>query len=162
MRLEDINNTLLIWGPLSEQGIGKLKEEKSLVVVPENRPYLIGIKHNTFLLKQNNVPFVYCTDNMLGFLFYKKKIRKTLLFYKESKKEGVICVCGSLYVALLSRLHGVPIELFPQGSTSSNYLDEDASTLAGKKVILDGKENFVEKPTDELISWEILCASLTT
>jgi len=80
VKLNALKNLILIWGPLSEEAAQELKKEGSLVLVAENRPSLLGLKHNIPILKKEQVDFVYCTDNALGFLFYKQKIKKTLIF----------------------------------------------------------------------------------
>ncbi|MCM8801195.1 MAG: hypothetical protein NC912_04180 [Candidatus Omnitrophica bacterium] len=157
MKIADINDLLLVWGPLSKEGISQIKEEANLVLIPENRPYLIGLKYNIPLLKKEGVRFIYATDNMLGFLFYKNKIKKTLLFYKELKPQGLIGICGSLYIALLTKLHQIPIKIYPAEKFISKGLDQDASSLDGKNFILDkDKNNFVVSADDELVGWEIL------
>lgn len=157
MRLKEVDKALLIWGFLSREGLGQIRGEGKLVVVPENRPYLVGLRHNIPLLKKDNIPFIYCTDNMLGILFYKEKIKKTLLFYKELRKEGVVGICGSLYIVLLSKLHNVPIEIMPQEAFGFIPQDRDASTLGGKSLILErNRQEFVVRAEDELIQSSIL------
>jgi len=93
--IEDLKQSLLIWGVLSKEGIEFIKSKKERVIVPEMRPSLLGLKINIPLLKRNNIPFIYCTDNTLGFLFYKNKIKHTLLFFKEELSEGLRCITGS-------------------------------------------------------------------
>lgn len=156
MKLENINNAILIWGMLSQEGLDHLKEKKSLVVVPENRPYLIGLKHNIPLLKKEGIDFVYCCDNVLGLLFYKEKIEQTLLFYKELTQNGVTGICGSLYVALLSKLHNIPIKIAPQERSEIEFPDADVSTLGGNLFLEEREENCIIKAGDEVIETELL------
>ncbi|UCG34784.1 MAG: hypothetical protein JSW17_04630 [Candidatus Omnitrophota bacterium] len=156
MKLENINNTTLIWGMISQEGLDHLKEEKSLVVVPENRPYLIGLKHNIPLLKKEGIDFVYCCDNVLGLLFYKERIKKTLLFYKELNQNGITGICGSLYVTLLSKLHNIPIKIAPQGRSEIAFEDADASSLGGNLFLEERQENCIIKAGDEVIETDLL------
>lgn len=157
MKVKNITKAVLIWGPVSEEGINRLKEDKALAIVPENRPYLIGLKYNACLLKRENINFVYCTDNMLGFLFYKDKIRKTLFFYKERKEKGIVGICGSLYMLLLSKLHNIPIEVISQGEVNFRFLDKDVSSLGGKSFILgETDKSCIIGADDELVNWEVL------
>ena len=44
MRLKEINFTLLIWGMPSKEGIEEIKKNNLLILVPEMRPYLLGLK----------------------------------------------------------------------------------------------------------------------
>jgi len=155
--IEDLKQSLLIWGVLSKEGIEFIKSKKERVIVPEMRPSLLGLKINIPLLKRNNIPFIYCTDNTLGFLFYKNKIKHTLLFFKEELSEGLRCITGSLYVVLLSHLHNIDISFFKMGYLQSNSLtDKDASTIDGRKVVLNEDIPFVEEVKDEVIEWKVL------
>lgn len=135
MKLSDIENAVLIWGPATEDSMAKLKEWP-IVVVPENRPRLTGLYHNVPLLKKEKVKFVYCTDNMLGLLFYQGKIRKTILYYQQAIEGKIVGVSGSLYVSLLSKLHNVPIEIALQGEDKSAGDDRSAAVFSGKKMVL--------------------------
>jgi len=155
MKLKQIKKAILIWGIVSQDGINQLKNEKELVIVPEQRPYLIGLLQNAPLLKKEDLDFVYCTDNMLGYLFYQDKIKKTVIFYKELTPKGIIGVSGSLYVGLLSHLHKVPIKILPEGKATSNFKDFSAKTLLGKSFVLE-KEYFVVEPKEELVSYSVL------
>jgi methylthioribose-1-phosphate isomerase len=158
MRLDDLKeNCLLIWGAISDHGLEQLKEEGRLVVVPENRPYMTGLIHNAPLLGRHGVDFVYCTDNMLGLLFYKNKIIETFLFYRKIEENGVTGVSGSLYAALLSRLHGVPVRTMPQADLDLAGPDSDASSLCGKKFVMDQNQiDSVVSPDDELVERALL------
>ena len=154
MRLKELDNLILIWGVLSKESLGLLKEET--VLVPENRPFLYGLKHNIPLLRENNISFVYCTDNMIGYLFYRNKIKKTYLFYKEKTEKGLIGPCGSLYAGLLSRLHGVKVDAFLGAKVNFDNIDQDVSTLLGREFILFRDKERAENGPDELISAEVL------
>jgi len=154
MKIEELNNPILIWGLLSKESLKLFKGRT--VLVAENRPFLYGLKHNIPLLKEHNIPFIYCTDNMLGYLFYKNKIKKTFIFYKEKTKEGFLAPGGSLYVSLLSRLHDVPVGPFLGAKVNFGDTDIDASTLGGKEIISGDVKRWAEPSKDEVINAEVL------
>jgi len=157
MKLADINNAVLVWGPVSEQGLSCLKEKAKLVIVAENRPYLTGLLHNAPLLKKKGIDFVYCNDSALGLLFYKKKISEVVIFYKEEKDSGFLTYSGSLYAALLAKLHGVSVRLFPAEKLNTEVLDKDASALEGKTFILEENgSNYIIEAEEEFIGQEVL------
>ncbi len=160
MKIKEVNRLTLIWGGLSGEGLSYLRNKANknnfVVLVPENRPYLLGLNYNIPLLEKEKIALVYCTDNMLGFLFYKRKIEETILFCKEMAEREVLGICGSLYVALLSKLHDVPVKVFLQGTVDFSGKDKDASALQGKKMVLDEDSEWVEKGSDEMVSWEVL------
>lgn len=158
MILDNLKKAHLIWSALSKEGLEKIKEEAEIIVVPENRPYLLGLKHNIPLLKKAGVKFVYCTDNCLGQLFFRNKIEKVWFFYKECRgNEGIVGVSGSLYVCILSYLHKVPIQVLPQGSINQEFNDKDSSSLDGRRFIDDRDVDNIVSAEDELVNWEVLC-----
>jgi len=156
MKLKEFKKAVLIWGVLNARGLTKIKQSVELVIVPENRPYLLGLKCNIPLLQTVGIPYFYCTDNMLGGLFYKNKIQRTFLFYKKETTEGVVGFCGSLYVALLSKLHGVSISAFLGREFNLKEKDENASILGGKEFVQEDNRKWVEAPEDEIINREVL------
>lgn len=130
------------------------------VLVPENRPFMIGLIHNIPLLKKNGIQSVYCTDNMLGFLFYKRKISELLLFCKEVREKEMTGHCGSLFAVLLAKLHGAGIRVFHQDEFPTDFADTDASTLSGKKFIAPGQDHLVCRPEDERIEKDLVARDL--
>ncbi|MBN2482921.1 MAG: hypothetical protein JXD21_01805 [Candidatus Omnitrophica bacterium] len=136
MKLETIKNAVLVWGIISHEHIACLKDEDALVIVPEQRPYCVGIHHNLPLLSSHYIPAVYCTDNMIGILFYTKKIKKTFLFCRKGslRPEGMT---GASYAALLSEIHRVPVCILAEGEYDLSGFDRDASTLAGHNFVVD-------------------------
>jgi len=158
MRLEEIKRLFLIWGMPSEKGIRELeaavKNDKDLsIFVPEMRPYLLGLEIAKILQRQD-IPHIYGTDNMLGLLFYKRKIKETIFFYKHKTKTTFSGICGSLYVCLLSTLHHVPIRTLEGGKINLANFPKDASSLNGY-VFLKSK-NAATKAIDEDVPWEII------
>ena len=159
MRIDEIRDLILIWGNISSYGIKHVKSEIlynnfSMVLVPEMRPYLLGLEIVEKLSKEG-IDHVYATDNMISFLFYKGKIKKTVLFYKEIIKDGIIGISGSLYICILSKHHNISITLMKGDEIDfSLFSDKDALSIDGKLFFND--ENLAIAPKDELIPWEIL------
>ncbi len=127
MRLDEMEEGLLLWGLPSGQGIAVIKKKVATaqglyVLVPEMRPSLLGLEITKILTKEG-IEHVYATDNMLGILFYKRKIKEVIFFYKDLRDQHFSGICGSLYVCLLARLHHVPIK-----------------TMQGEKIILSAQE----------------------
>lgn len=157
MRLENIEQGIVIWGKASLQGIDQLKAKAAIIIVPEQRPSFTGLNQVIPRLNQVNIPYVYCNDNMLGLLFYKRKIKLSALFYKSCNDQGLVADSGSLYLVLLSYLHKVPITSLPEDEVNLSSLDYDATTIEGKELILANKfKDFTIPPKEELISWQLL------
>jgi hypothetical protein len=126
MRLNEMKEGLLLWGLPSRQGIAEIKKkvvtaQGLCVLVPEMRPSLLGLEVAKRLIKAS-IKHVYATDNMLGILFFKHKVKEVLFFYKDLIDQHFSGICGSLYVCLLARLHSVPIK-----------------TMQGEKIIHSGQ-----------------------
>jgi methylthioribose-1-phosphate isomerase len=114
MRLNEMKEGLLLWGIPAGKGIKEIRERTQnnrdlYVLVPEMRPYLFGLEV-VRRLTEETIKHVYATDNMLGILFFKHKIKEVLFFYKDFIDQHFSGICGSLYVCLLARLHSVPIK----------------------------------------------------
>lgn len=132
MKLKDIHNAVLVWGVIGDESLPELKNENTLVIVAEGRPGCVGFTHNLPLLKKERIPAVYCTDNMIGTLFYAQKIRKTYIYTGNDPDDP-----EGAYVFLLSRLHDVPVEKRPAGNVDTSAADADAGTLGGNNFIVD-------------------------
>ena len=155
MLLDDCKNMVAVWGPVSGHGLSRLKEAGDLILVPEQRPSLLGLKAVVPLLKGAGLDLVYCTDNMLGILFYKGKIKQGLVFYKQRQPGEVIASSGSLYFSLLSRLHNVPLEFIRQDELGFLAPDKDASSLEGENFILEeNTQEYIIEPCEESIEEE--------
>jgi hypothetical protein len=113
MRLDEMKEGLLLWGLPSPQAIAAIKKKVAdqglCALVPEMRPSLLGLEVAKRLAREG-IKHLYATDNMLGILFFKQKVKEVLFFYKDLKGQNFSGICGSLYVCLLARLHHVSIK----------------------------------------------------
>jgi len=154
MNLKAIDNALLVWGPVPDEALAHIHTTGWLVIVPEGRPFMTGLRHNAQKLKKAGIKFVYVNDNALGTLFDKGKISRTIIFYKEKNDKGIKGFCGTMYVAILSRLHGVAIELLP----AKDFPPEGSvETVGGKKYILkDNTQDSIVAAEDEIVDLKAL------
>lgn len=149
---------LLLYGPAPSSSSAHLSSSLKLegadaVLVPEMRPELWGALGVAKDLLERSIPTMLISDNMMGTFFARGQVRRLYLFSTELTERGPVGICGSLLAVLLSRAHGVPIELLSPGGTSQAPLDRDVSTFLGQKVCPDGVSCFpVER---ELIPWTL-------
>jgi len=163
MKIDEVDELFLLVGvaekaSLKEEFKFLPKNKNSMILVPELRPYLIGLNYHVPILKKIDLPFIYITDNMVGYLFFKKKIKKTVLFYETKEERGLWSITGSLYFCLLSWIHKVPIKI-SSGKVikSETFLDKDAKSIDGTPLIMNkNSENYIIPPQRELVRWEIL------
>jgi methylthioribose-1-phosphate isomerase len=154
MRLSELKSSLLLWGMPSHQGIAEITKdmqaEKMLVLVPEMMPHCLGLTIAK-RLQEKGIRCAYTTDNMLGVLFYKNKVKTLMFFYKKLANHHMVGICGSLYVCLLAHLHNVPIKL-RQGDTLAQSV-QDTSAFDGH---LRVQYNEMIKADDESIPVDII------
>jgi len=158
MEITNIKKAVLFWGILSEEAVIYLKEKfhRGFVLVnPELRPYLLGLGWNRDALSAAGLEFLYCTDNMLGHLFYLQKIKELLILYQKKMDDGYLCLSSSLYVYELAKYHNVDVK-FAAGTELDldKFSDSDASTLAGRPMYAESLLGEVEKPRLDLIKEE--------
>ncbi len=130
MRVDELSPSPVIWG-IPRFDISELVGERSRIVVPEMRPYMLGV----YVL--NMFPYlrgraVYITDNMLGHLAFRGKLTLGCLFFIEDLGDGVLAPPGGLYFVRILSFHGVPL-LLREGVNldPSQFKDRDAGSLFG-------------------------------
>ena len=157
MDIDRAKKLIVVWGKVSEEGALWIAEQNQRVLVPEQRPYLLGLKYNAGVLESENIDWVYCTDNVLGLMFYEKRIDKVCLFCESIGGDKVEILSGGLYIALLAKIHNIPRHIFLQASFDLSSYDRDASTIERKDFILDDSLNkYIIEPETETIHEEVL------
>lgn len=155
MNIERLKGSILAWGVLDTAAAQYVQGLKKTVIVPEMRPSCAGMFRNIPLLTRQKVACAYCTDNMLGILFYQGRIEETLLVYSREDARGITAPSGSSYVSVLSRAHGVKIRLHKGDVLDYNavFKDRDARTLCGRTFYADAD---AVTARDEEIRWDEL------
>jgi methylthioribose-1-phosphate isomerase len=129
------------------------------ILVPEMRPHLYGARVVAGELLARGVPTTLISDNMMGTLFARGEVQKTVLFFRSLCDGGAVGLCGALLAARLAHLHGVPVNAL-QGAADlekiDGILDRDVATFLGKRTCPDGVE--VRPALDDLVPWRILRA----
>jgi translation initiation factor 2B subunit (eIF-2B alpha/beta/delta family) len=155
MRLNEMKQGLLLWGLPSRQGIAEIKRKLAAayglyVIVPEMRPLLLGLEV-VKRLTEEGINHLYATDNMLGMLFFKYKVKEVLFFYKDLTEQCFSGICGSLYVCLLACLHNVPIKPLQGEKMMSSVL---SASLLDEYMRFHGGD--IVQTEDESVSQEII------
>jgi methylthioribose-1-phosphate isomerase len=156
MRLSDVERLVLLWGLPSNHGIRGIKERAEAdrdlhILVPEMRPHCLGLEVAK-RLNEEGIKHTYATDNMLGILFFKNKVKEVLFFYKELTDHEIIGICGSLYVCLLAHVHTIPIKPV-RGGDSIAGTSQAASSLDEYMRL---QYNGVLEAADEYIPMDII------
>ena len=87
------------------------------VIVAETRPLLQGARLSAYELKKEGIPVTLITDNMVGYVMYKKMVNEVLVGADRIVRDAVINKVGTFTVAVLAREHKVPFYVAAPTST---------------------------------------------
>ena len=103
-------NIILMHGLFPACVFDRIKNKKSKrVFVLEGRPGLESARLACRELAKRKMKPTLISDNMAGFLFYKKWVKEVWLAYQERDRSGALCQIGSLILGVLGRVHQVPV-----------------------------------------------------
>ena len=112
------------------------KEGKKLqVYVDETRPVLQGARLTAWELTQEKIPFTLITDNMAGFLMYRKMINIIIVGADRIARNGdVVNKIGTYSLAVLARENKVPLYISAPISTI------DVLLKSGKEIPIEERD----------------------
>ena len=82
--------------------------KKVKVIATETRPLLQGARLTAYELKRDGIPVTLITDNMVGYVMYKRLVNKVIVGADRIVQDAVINKIGTYAVAVLAHEHGVP------------------------------------------------------
>ncbi|MEM2970967.1 MAG: S-methyl-5-thioribose-1-phosphate isomerase [Candidatus Bathyarchaeia archaeon] len=91
--------------------------KKIRVFATETRPKLQGAKLTTYELKRDGIPVTLVTDNMVGYVMYKRLISKVVVGADRIVQDAVINKIGTYGIAVLAKTHGIPFYVAAPKST---------------------------------------------
>ncbi|MEM2099530.1 MAG: S-methyl-5-thioribose-1-phosphate isomerase [Candidatus Bathyarchaeia archaeon] len=91
--------------------------KKISVIATETRPLLQGARLTAYELKRNGIPVTLITDNMVGYVMYKKIVNKAIVGADRIVQDAVINKIGTFTVAVLAKEHNVPFYVAAPKST---------------------------------------------
>jgi len=91
--------------------------KKIRVVATETRPKLQGARLTTYELKRDGIPVTLITDNMVGYVMYKRMISKVVVGADRIVKDAVINKIGTFTIAVLAKEHDIPFYVAAPKST---------------------------------------------
>ena len=119
------------------------------VIAAETRPLLQGARLSVYELKKEGIPVTLITDNMVGYLMYKKMVSKVLVGADRIVKDAVINKVGTFTIAVLARAHRVPFYVaaptstFDLAHTSRQVVieerkPEEVTHIGSKRITVEG------------------------
>jgi len=87
------------------------------VVATETRPKLQGARLTAYELKREGIPVTLITDNMVGYVMYKRLISKVIVGADRVVQDAVINKVGTYTIAVLAKEHNIPFYVAAPKST---------------------------------------------
>jgi len=91
--------------------------KKIKVVASETRPKLQGARLTTYELQRDGIPVTLITDNMVGYVMYKRMVNKVIVGADRIVQDAVFNKIGTYTVAVLAKEHGIPFYVAAPKST---------------------------------------------
>ncbi len=140
----------LFQGVFTADSLKKIKLAKGHhAFVCEGRPSLeAGQKTSDSLIKNGIVPTLI-SDNMAGFLFFKGLIAQVNLACQYADETGALCDIGALILAVLAKVHKIPVKLLV-AEHKKRFLGDPKAILSfeGKLMAPKGTQGYVP-----LVEW---------
>ena len=87
------------------------------VISAETRPLLQGARLSVYEMKKEGIPVTLITDNMVGYVMYRKMVNKVIVGADRIVRDAVINKIGTYGVAILAKKHKVPFYVAAPTST---------------------------------------------
>lgn len=91
--------------------------KKIKVIASETRPKLQGARLTTYELQRDGIPVTLITDNMVGYVMYKRMVNKAIVGADRIVQDAVFNKIGTYTVAVLAKEHGIPFYVAAPKST---------------------------------------------
>lgn len=123
--------------------------KKIRVVATETRPLLQGARLTAYELVRDGIPVTLITDNMVGYVMYKRLVNKVIVGADRIVRDAVINKVGTFTVAVVAKAHNVPFYVAAPQSTfdlkrTSNQVvieerkPEEVTHLNGRRIAAEG------------------------
>jgi methylthioribose-1-phosphate isomerase len=87
------------------------------VISAETRPLLQGARLSVYEMKKEGIPVTLITDNMVGYVMFRKMVNKVIVGADRIVRDAVINKIGTYGVAILAKEHKVPFYVAAPTST---------------------------------------------
>ena len=118
------------------------------VFADETRPLLQGARLTVYELMKEGIPVTLITDNMVGYVMYRKMVNKVAVGADRIVRDAVINKIGTFTVAVLAKEHKVPFYVAAPTSTF------DLTRTSKEVIIEERKAEEVTHVGSKLISVE--------
>ncbi len=141
----DVPSSIIIHGFFEDEFFSRLKaQQPEKIFVLEGRPRLESLRHASRHLLKLGIQPVVISDNMAGFLFFRKMVSQLWLSYQDRDGEGAVCIVGGLILSVLAKRHHVPVFLSYASRKQDEFADEkEIFSFNGIRVAPKGIRGYV-------------------
>jgi methylthioribose-1-phosphate isomerase len=102
--------------------------KKIEVIATETRPKLQGARLTVYELKRDGIPVILITDNMVGYVMYKRLVSNVIVGADRIVRDAVINKIGTYTIAILAKEHNIPFYVAaPKSTFDSSHLSTDVT-----------------------------------
>ncbi len=124
---------VLLHGVFESQVFDHIKKRKfKEVFILEGRPQLEAGRISCGELLHRKIVPTLISDNMAGFLFFRKLVKEICISYQTADEKGALCHIGALILGVLGKKHGIPVYLFP-GKPQNRFMGDPKDILSFQK-----------------------------
>jgi methylthioribose-1-phosphate isomerase len=91
--------------------------KKIRVIATETRPKLQGARLTAYELQRDGIPVTLITDNMVGYVMYKRLVDKVIVGADRIVRNAIINKIGTYTIAVLAKEHNIPFYVAAPKST---------------------------------------------
>ena len=100
--------------------------KRVMVIATETRPKLQGARLTTYELKRDGIPVTLITDNMVGYVMYKRMVSNVVVGADRIVQDAVINKIGTFTIAVLAKEHNKPFYVAaPKSTFDLNHTSKD-------------------------------------
>jgi len=100
--------------------------KRVMVIATETRPKLQGARLTTYELKRDGIPVTLITDNMVGYVMYKRMVSNVVVGADRIVQDAVINKIGTFTIAVLAKEHNTPFYVAaPKSTFDLNHTSKD-------------------------------------
>lgn len=104
------------------------QDKRIEVIATETRPRLQGARLTVYELKRAGIPVTLITDNMVGYVMYRKLVNQVVVGADRIVTDAVINKIGTYTIAVLAKEHNIPFYVaVPKSTLDLTVSSEDVT-----------------------------------
>ncbi len=105
------------------------QDKRIEVIATETRPRLQGARLTAYELKRAGIPVTLITDNMVGYVMYRKLVNQVVVGADRIVTNAVVNKIGTYTIAVLAKEHNIPFYVAAPKSTFDLTVSSEDVTI---------------------------------